>query len=68
MTTTEITVDRYIRIPEVKHLTGLSKAQIYALISQGNFPKQIKLGDRASAWIESQVRAWMNDRADQSAA
>lgn len=62
------TVDRYIRLPEVRHLTGLSKAQIYALVAQGQFPKQIKLGgDRAVAWIESQVRAWMKECADQSA-
>lgn len=66
MTTAEIPIDRYIRLPEVKHLTGLSKAQIYALASQGRFPRQIKLGDRASAWIESQVRAWMKERADQN--
>ena len=65
MTATELLVDRYIRLPEVKHLTGLSKAQIYALISQDRFPKQIKLGDRASAWIESQVRLWMVERAEQ---
>lgn len=61
-------IDRYIRLPEVRHLTGLSKAQIYALIVHDKFPKQIKIGDRASAWIESQVRAWMQDRADRSAA
>lgn len=67
MTTAEIPVDRYIRLPEVIYLTGLSKAQIYALVSQGRFPKQIKLGDRASAWVESQVRSWMVDRAQLSA-
>ena len=68
MATAETQIDRYIRLPEVQYLTGLSKAQIYALISKEQFPKQIKLGDRASAWIESQVRAWMQDRANQSAA
>lgn len=68
MTKEDTTVDRYIRLPEVKHLTGLSRAQIYSLISQNRFPKQIKLGYRASAWIESQVRAWMKERAEQSAA
>jgi len=60
------TIDRYIRLPEVRHLTGLSKAQIYLLVSQGRFPKQIKLGERAAAWIESEVRAWMQDCAQQS--
>jgi prophage regulatory protein len=68
MTAADTRIDRYIRLPEVQHLTGLSKAQIYSLITQGQFPKQIKLGDRASAWVESQVRAWMQCRADLSAA
>lgn len=62
------TIDRYIRLPEVRYLTGLSKAQIYALIAKGEFPRQVKLGDRAAAWIESQVRTWMEERAEQSAA
>lgn len=60
------TIDRYIRLPEVRHLTGLSKAQIYALVSQGRFPKQVKLGDRASGWVESQVRSWMQERAEEA--
>jgi prophage regulatory protein len=61
-----VQIDRYIRLPEVRHLTGLSKASIYSLIVQGKFPKQIKLSDRASAWVESSVRAWMQSRADSS--
>jgi prophage regulatory protein len=71
-TAVDTRIDRYIRLPEVQHLTGLSKAQIYALISQAQFPRQIKLGTgnkvRSSAWVESQVRQWMQDCADQSAA
>lgn len=54
------TQDRFLRLPEVLLLTGLSKAQIYLLISCRNFPRQIKLGERASAWLESEVRAWMD--------
>lgn len=57
-------LDRYIRLPEVLHLTGLSKASVYSLIAKGRFPKQVKLGVRASAWKESSVLAWMQSRAE----
>lgn len=56
------TQDRFLRLPEVLLLTGLSKAQIYSLISNQSFPKQVKLGIRASAWVESEVRAWMDSK------
>lgn len=56
------TQDRFLRLPEVLLLTGLSKAQIYSLISSENFPRQIKLGIRASAWVESEVKAWMDSK------
>lgn len=32
-----------IRLSEVQRRTGYSKAWIYRLISQGRFPKQVKL-------------------------
>lgn len=55
-------IDRYIRMPEVQHITGLSRGLIYLMVSRGEFPKQVKIGSRASAWIESEVRQWMEDR------
>jgi len=54
--------DRFLRMPEVKKTTGLSKAYLYLLISEGKFPKQYKLGERASGWLESEIRDWMNSR------
>lgn len=54
--------NRLLRLPEVINLIGLSKAQIYNLISLGEFPQQIKLGDRASAWLESEVADWIDER------
>ena len=51
-----------IRIPEVEKRTGLSRASIYRLARVGEFPKSIKIGLRASAWIESEVDAWVHAR------
>lgn len=53
---------RFLRLPEVLERISLSKAQIYNLISLGEFPPQIKLGDRASAWLESEVDQWIDER------
>lgn len=48
----------FIRLSEVKRLTGLSTATIYRLAKVGKFPGQIKIGEQAVAWIKSEVLAW----------
>ena len=57
---------RIIRRYEVQHLTGLSASTIYALIQEGEFPKQIKLGKRAVGWLVSEIETWVRDRHIQS--
>ena len=58
--------DRFLRMPEVRDMTGLSRPQIYLLISQDKFPKQIKLGQKASAWLLSEIQDWMQSRIAES--
>lgn len=53
---------RFLRLSDVKLTTGLSRSHIYQLAAKGEFPKPIKLGEKASAWIESEVQAWMASR------
>jgi predicted DNA-binding transcriptional regulator AlpA len=55
---------RYIRLREVCARVGLKQSTIYRLIGLGSFPKQIKLSEHASAWIESRFStvALRNDR------
>lgn len=53
---------RLIRIREATQRTGLSKAMVYRLIAAGKFPRQIRLTERTSAWIESEVQAWVDSR------
>ena len=41
-------------------LTGGSGG--YEKIKTGDFPRQVKLGPKASAWPESAVQNWISDR------
>lgn len=52
----------FLRLPEVKALTGLSKTSIYELIRGKSFPAPVRLGPRAVAWVRSEVRQWALDR------
>jgi len=51
-----------LRLPEVVRLTGLKRSQIYLLQSRGTFPKCIKLGKRAAAWVAGEINSWVADR------
>jgi prophage regulatory protein len=53
---------RYLRLREVCQRVGLKHSAVYRLIGLGKFPKQVKLSERASAWIESEVEAYMTAR------
>ena len=53
---------KLLRLPQVKELTQLSTAGIYRLISQGKFPKQIKIAERSSRWIESEIMEFITEK------
>jgi prophage regulatory protein len=53
---------KFIRLPEVIKVTGLSRSMLYLLMKRGDFPPPIKLGLRASAWIASDVSAWQRSK------
>ena len=54
--------DTFLRLPKVKQRTGFGRSQIYLLIKQGKFPKQIHIGPKSVAWLDSEVSDWMKDR------
>ena len=58
---TLVEADRFIRMPELKHRTGLSKSTIYRLIEQGRFPDQVPMSGNIAAWREADVAAWIAD-------
>lgn len=51
-----------LRLPEVKRRTGKSRSDIYRAIASGRFPRPIKIGDRASAWLAAEVDSWIVSR------
>ncbi|MFA7276623.1 MAG: AlpA family transcriptional regulator [Pseudobdellovibrionaceae bacterium] len=54
--------ERFLRLADVKERTGLSRSTIYLNISKGTFPRNISLGNRCVAWLESEIDAWMQAR------
>lgn len=54
--------DRLLRLPDVEALTGCKKSTIYLLMKQGKFPKSVAVTGRMSAWPESAVLQWVQDR------
>jgi prophage regulatory protein len=52
----------FLRLPEVKAITGLSKTSLYALIRDRSFPAPVRLGPRAVAWVRSEIRQWAVER------
>jgi predicted DNA-binding transcriptional regulator AlpA len=52
----------FLRLPEVKALTGLSKTTLYELIHEKSFPAPVRLGPRAVAWVKSEIRQWAIER------
>jgi prophage regulatory protein len=51
-----------IRLPRVCELVGLSRSEIYRLISMRRFPRQVPLGQRAVAFVAEEIDAWVAAR------
>lgn len=52
----------FLRLPEVKAVTGLSKTTIYERIREADFPSPVPIGKRAVGWIESEIKQWAANR------
>lgn len=56
------TTNTILRISQVKEITRLGRSTIYLYMSQGTFPKQRKLGQRAIGWHSGDVFRWVAER------
>ena len=52
----------FLRLKQVKAVTGMSRSWIYDAIRRGDFPAPIPLGVRAVAWDSADVAAWQERR------
>jgi prophage regulatory protein len=55
-------MNRLLRLPDVKALTGLGRSTIYLKMAKGEFPGAVKLGERAVGWLESDIERWIQAR------
>ena len=50
------------QLPQVEEVTGESRSTIYKRISEGEFPKPVKLGAKSVGWLEDEVAAYIDAR------
>ena len=55
----------FLRLPDVMAKTGMARSTIYAAIEYGDFPKAVKLGERAVAWDSDEIERWMETKKEQ---
>ena len=53
---------RLLRLPAVLERTGLGRSALYALMKAGEFPRPLRIGARAVAWLEDEVDEWIRKR------
>ena len=54
----------YLRLPEVLRRYPVSKSTWWAGVRQGRFPKPVKLGERCTAWRVEDIRALIENAAN----
>ena len=58
-------LQKLIRLPQVIEMTGRSRARLYEDIKANIFPKPLKIGPRAVAWVEDEIIDWIEERKQQ---
>lgn len=56
---------KLLRLPSVKERTGLSRSEIYRRMGARTFPRAVKLGSRAVAWVEEDIDLWIGNCIEQ---
>ncbi len=58
--------DRFIREPECRATTGLSRTTRWRLERQQLFPKRRKISQNTVGWLESEILSWLRSKANGS--
>ncbi len=62
------TPNRFIRVKEVLDRIGIGRSTLYDWLNpqsprfDSKFPKPIKIGANAVAWLESDINEWINEK------
>ncbi|SES64228.1 helix-turn-helix transcriptional regulator [Oceanicella actignis] len=55
-------LQKLLRLKDVLDVTGLSRSRLYELQARGDFPRAVRIADRAVAWREADIAAWIDSR------
>ncbi|WP_433925716.1 helix-turn-helix transcriptional regulator [Stenotrophomonas nematodicola] len=50
---------RLLPIAEVCQIVGLGESTVWARARRGTFPKPVKLSERTTRWVSTEVEHWM---------
>ena len=53
---------KFLRIEQVRQLTGLSRITIYRLELAGEFQKRRQLSKNSGAWLDTDIAQWAESR------
>jgi len=54
--------EKFLKLPQGMEITTLGTSTIYRLMDKGDFPRPVRLTEKAVAWKLSDVEQWMNER------
>ncbi len=57
-------MSKILKAKQVAEEINVSVPQVYKLVNLGRFPKPIKLGERGSGWLTSEIEAWLQSKVD----
>lgn len=52
----------FLRRRQVEARTGLKTSTLYTLMSEGKFPRPVKLGERMVAWPATEIAEWQESK------
>ena len=55
--------DEILRLPAVLARVGLSRSTVYHLANLGQFPRPIRIGQRARGWLATEITEFLASRA-----
>ncbi|MGB9191639.1 MULTISPECIES: helix-turn-helix transcriptional regulator [unclassified Acinetobacter] len=62
----EIRKMKLLNLAQVTAKTSLSKNTVYVLMRKGEFPRPIRITEIRTAWLESDIEQWINERIQNS--
>lgn len=62
---TSTPLPKLIRARDVLKICPLSKSGLHLAVKAGRFPQPIHISERSIAFVESEVREWLQSRMDQ---